>query len=185
MIGEFLLCFQMTNWCFDCIFIIKQSVSCDQMWLFFHRQRERRNEWHERRGRWWRMQVNKVVLDLALSVRVPATLITISTVITRAARILNERAYRPIPFLRHALIHSHVSIPHVSGSEGEGFWIYWKMGCQVGQITLLWFPHPGISRHGSQHNYYPPILAVLYCKSAVSSWGGRSFSTAQSLKVHE
>lgn len=118
---------------------------------FFHQQRERRKKLFEERGWTWEIEVNKVALDLALSVRVPATLITINTVFTGADCSLNEGVYRPIPSLRQALILTHVSLPHVSGSEGEGSWIHWKMGWQVGRITLLWFP---------QHRNFKALLTA-------------------------
>lgn len=94
------------------------------MSLFFHhRQGQTEKERYEERGWWsyWNAGLNKFVLDLALGVIVPATLITINTLIfTRAAHSLNKGAHGPIPLLLQALILIHVSLPHVSGNEGEG-----------------------------------------------------------------
>lgn len=114
--------------------------------------------------------VNKAVLGLALGVRVPATLITINTLIcARVACRLNEGASTRAHPLSATGSLTHVSLPHVSGNEGEGLRIQWKMGCQVGRKTLLWFPpHRNFEALlASQYKFYPPML---YCAVTAQSF---------------
>lgn len=112
--------------------------------------------------------VNKAVLDLALAVRVPATLLSTYLFLLERPKA-KWRSMWAHPLSVQALILPHVSLPHVSRNEGVGLRIHWKMGCQDGGITLLWFPPHRhfkallVSKHIFPPSSFSCSVLQLYC----------------------